>query len=95
MRRKESFKHESLHDAKTIQEILKALTKGIAKGHLTFSDEDGEILMEPKGLLNLKVTASQEETTNRVSLRITWQSEDKPKCKKRLSVGGRAADANR
>lgn len=86
MRRKDSFKHESLHDAKTIQEILKALTKGIAKGQLTFSDDDGEILMEPEGLLNLKVTASQEETYNRVSIRITWQSEEKSKRKKRLSV---------
>lgn len=87
MRRKESFKHESLHDAKSIQEIMKAVTKGIAKGRLSFSDEDGEILMEPEGLLNLKVTASQEETQNRVNIRITWQSEEKPKRKKPLSVG--------
>ena len=86
MRRKDSFKHESLHDAKTIQEILKALTKGIARGQLSFSDDDGEILMEPGGLLNLKVTASQEEAYNRVSIRITWQSEEKSKPKKRLSV---------
>ena len=87
MRRKESFKHESLHDAKSIQEILKAVTKGIAKGKLTFSDEDGEILMEPEGLLNLKVTASQDETQNRVNIRITWQSEEKAKRRKPLSVG--------
>jgi amphi-Trp domain-containing protein len=87
MRRKESFKHESLHDAKSIQELLKAVTKGIAKGKLTFSDEDGEIEMEPDGLLNLRVTASQDETQNRVNIRITWQSEEKPKRKKPLSVG--------
>ena len=86
-RSKESFKHESLHDAKSIQEILKAVTKGIAKGKLTFSDEDGEILMEPEGLLNLKVTASQDETQNRVNIRITWQSEEKAKRRKPLSVG--------
>lgn len=86
-RSKESFKHESLHDAKSIQEILKSVTKGIAKGKLTFSDEDGEILMEPEGLLNLKVTASQDETQNRVNIRITWQSEEKAKRRKPLSVG--------
>ena len=86
-RSKESFKHESLHDAKSIQEILKAVTKGIAKGKLTFSDEDGEILMEPDGLLNLKVTASQDEIQNRVNIRITWQSEEKPKRRKPLTVG--------
>ena len=86
MRRKESFKHESLHDTKSIQDILKAVTKGIAKGKLTFSDEDGEIQMDPEGLLNLKVTASQDETQNRVNIRITWQSEEKPKRRKPLSV---------
>ena len=86
-RSKESFKHESLHDAKSIQDVLKAVTKGMAKGRLTFSDEDGEILMEPEGLLNLKLTASQDETQNRVNIRITWQSEEKPKRRKPLSVG--------
>lgn len=85
-RSKESFKHESLHDAKSIQDILKAITKGIAKGRLTFSDEDGEILMDPKGLLNLKVTASQDEMRNRVNIRISWQNDEKNKPKKDLSV---------
>ena len=42
--------------------------------------------MEPEGLLNLKVTASQDETQNRVSIRISWQSEEKRKPTKPLSV---------
>ena len=83
---KESFRHESLQDAKTIQEILKAITKGIGKGKVTLSDEDGEIVMEPEGLLHLKVSASQDETQNRLNLRITWQTEDKKQNKKALSV---------
>ena len=49
---KNSFRHESLQDAETIQDILKSLSKGIAKGKLSFSDEDGEIVMEPEGLLD-------------------------------------------
>jgi len=83
---KNSFRHESLQDTKTIQEILKAITKGIAKGQLSFSDEDGEILLQPEGLLNLKVTASQDETRHRINLRITWQVEDKVKQKRPLLV---------
>jgi amphi-Trp domain-containing protein len=55
---KNSFRHESQQNAKTIQETLKCIAKGITKGKLSFSDEDGEIVMEPEGLLNLKVTAS-------------------------------------
>ena len=83
---KNSFRHESLQDTKTIQEILKSINKGIAKGKLTFSDEDGEIVMEPEGLLNLKVTADKDETRHRLNIRITWQSEEKVKQKKPLSV---------
>ena len=83
---KNSFRHESLQDARTIQEILKSITRGIAKGKLSFSDEDGEIVMEPEGLLNLKVTASQDELRHRLDIRITWQAEEKVKRKKPLRL---------
>jgi amphi-Trp domain-containing protein len=83
---KSSFRHESLQDTKTIQEILKSISKGIANGKLSFSDEDGEIHMEPEGLLNLKVTATQDESTHRLNIRITWQAEEKVKKKKPLLV---------
>lgn len=83
---KDSFRHESLQDARTIQEILKAITKGLGKGRLSFSDENGELIMEPEGLLNLKVTASRNESQNRIDIRVTWQEEDKIKQKKPLVV---------
>ncbi len=86
MRDKQSFRHESLQDRKTIAELLKAITKGLAKGKLTFSDEDGEIVLEPEGLLNLKVTADQEEMRHRLNIRITWHPQEKVKAKKPLSV---------
>jgi amphi-Trp domain-containing protein len=82
---KNNFRHESLQDTDSIQEILKAITKGIAKGKVTFSDEDGEIEMQPEGLLNLKVTANQDDSKHRINIRITWQDEEKVKQKK-LSV---------
>jgi len=84
---KKSFRHESLQDAKTIQKILKSVSKGLAKGKLSFSDDDGEILMEPEGLLNLKVTATQDEAAHRINLRISWQAQEPVKKKKRLAVG--------
>jgi len=86
MQEKNSFRHESLQDAKTIAELLKSITKGISRGRMTFSDEDGEIVLEPEGLLNLKVTAEQEEMRHRVNIRITWQPREKRKGKKALSV---------
>ena len=82
----DSFRHESLQDATTIQDILKSISKGLRKGKLTFSDEDGEIIMQPEGLLNLKVTAKQDESRHRLNIRISWQGDDKVKKKTALSV---------
>jgi len=87
---KHNFRHESLLDAEGMQEILKAISKGIAKGSVNFSDEDDEIVMEPEGLMNLKITATQEDARNRINIRITWQGKQEEKKKKTLSVNSRA-----
>jgi len=85
--RKRSFRHQSLQDEKSIQDILKSITNGIARGKITFSDEDEKIVMRPEGLLELKVTALQEDNRNRFNIRISWQTEDDAVSKKkRLSV---------
>ena len=81
------FRHDSLQDTDTIQQLLKALTKGLARGKLTFSDDDGEIIMRPRGLLDLKLTASKVDGRNRVAVRITWQdAELEKKGKKSLRI---------
>jgi amphi-Trp domain-containing protein len=81
-----SFRHESLQDSSSIQDILKAITKGIAKGTLTFNDDEGEVVLQPEGLLNLRVTARQEDASNRLDIRISWQSEDSEVKQKPLMV---------
>lgn len=84
---KNSFRHDSLQDAKSISKILDAVTKGIAKGKLVFSDEDDKIILEPDGLLELKVKASREGDRQRVNIRINWQVESRKKSKgKRLDI---------
>jgi amphi-Trp domain-containing protein len=83
---KNSFRHESLQDNKTIQDILKSITNGFAKGKLAFSDDEGEIVMEPEGLLKLKVVASQDDIRHRVNIRIAWESEETVTRKKPLLV---------
>jgi amphi-Trp domain-containing protein len=86
-RRKNSFRHESLQNRDSIRAILNALTEGIAKGKVTFSDDDDSINMTPDGLLNLKLIVSQEENRNRINLRITWEDQKEKSMKKsRLSV---------
>ena len=78
-----SFRHESLQDVDSIHALLDAVTNGLAKGKLNFSDGDGEIQMEPKGLLRLKLTAAQQDSQQRVTIRISWQVEDNTKKKQK------------
>ena len=80
---KKSFRHESLQDAASIQEVLLAISDGIAKGKVSFSDSDDRIVMRPEGLLHLQVTASQEEDRDRISIRVSWQVEEKQGKKKK------------
>ena len=84
---KSSFRHESLQDAKTIQDLLKAITKGLGKGKLSFSDDDGDIVLEPEGLLKLKVTASQDSHQERLDIRVSWQTDDSQLGSKPLNIG--------
>ena len=81
---KRSFRHESLQDSKSISDILQSITNAIAKGKVVFSDEDDRIVMQPEGLLHLKVTASQEDSRQRINVRISWQVEENSNRKKRI-----------
>lgn len=81
---KRSFRHESLQNSSSISNILQSITKAIEKGKVVFSDEDDRIVMEPEGLLQLKVTASQEDSRQRINVRISWQVEEASNKKKRV-----------
>ena len=43
---KNSFRHDSLQDSKSISNILDAITKGLSKGKLVFSDDDNKVVMK-------------------------------------------------
>jgi amphi-Trp domain-containing protein len=67
-----SFRHESIQNRKSIKALLEAVTKGIGKGELTLSDDDDEIVMEPGGLITLRLRAERANGSNRIDLRLTW-----------------------
>ncbi|CTQ67050.1 MULTISPECIES: amphi-Trp domain-containing protein [Stappiaceae] len=82
-----SFRHESLQSRKSIKALLEAVTKGIGKGELTLSDGDEEIVLEPGGLITVRVRAERSGGSNRIDLRLTWtETADTPKPKSDLKV---------
>lgn len=79
---KKSFQHESIQDAKSLQKILNAISDGIAKGKLEFSDEDDEIVFQPEGLMQLRLSAAQDGNQQRFNIKVSWQLDsDKLKSK--------------
>ncbi|CUH64753.1 hypothetical protein TG4357_01475 [Thalassovita gelatinovora] len=66
------FRHESLQDRKTVKALLNALTKGIAAGEITLSDDDNELSLPIEGLMTLRIKADRLDGACRVDLRISW-----------------------
>ena len=83
---KSLFRHESLQSIDGVQGILKAIIKGLAKGLLSFRDEDGEIRLAPRGLMTLKVTARREDDHHRLDIRLSWHAKPGAKRNKTLKV---------
>lgn len=77
MQHKSEFRHESLQDGKSIQKLLEAISKGLGKGKLEFTDEEGELELEPKGLLDLKITVKEDETRHKLDIRVSWNKQNK------------------
>lgn len=77
MRHKSEFRHESLQDGKSIQKLLSAISKGLGKGQLEFTDEEGQLTLAPNGLLDLKVIVKEDETRHQLDIRVSWDKQDK------------------
>jgi amphi-Trp domain-containing protein len=75
MKQNSRFTYESLQDKSSIKDLLKAISNGIGKGKVVLEDEDGAITLKPDGLLNLKVSASQDDERNKLNIRISWEGE--------------------
>jgi len=67
------FRHESLQDRLSIERYLEALNNGFSTGQLTFSNEDGEIVLKPQGLVNFEVRASRKEDRARLTIKFSWK----------------------
>lgn len=89
MKQNTRFRHESLQDQESIKRLLRALTTGISKGKVVLEDEDGTMIMEPGGLLNLKISASQDDEKSRLSIRLTWLEDKAPPAKKNVKISSK------
>jgi amphi-Trp domain-containing protein len=71
--KKKEFEHESLQDRLTLSQYLKTVTKGIEDGRLTVSGRDGELTLEPRGLIRFELQASLKPDRGKLVLRLSWK----------------------
>ena len=54
-------------------EYLKTVTRGLEEGQFTVSGREGEISLEPRGLIRFELRVSQRSDRSRLNLRLTWK----------------------
>lgn len=91
MKSKTEFKHEALLEADDVQDVLKAIAKGLGKGKLEFGEEkEGEIELNPKGLLHLKLSVSDEDDRQQFDIKVRWEKRPKSLSKAPPKIGKNA-----
>jgi amphi-Trp domain-containing protein len=70
------FRHESMQDRISIEQYLQALNNGFSIGQLKFSNEEGEIVLKPRGLVSFEVRASKKQDRARLTLKFSWKDGD-------------------
>ncbi|WP_243362271.1 amphi-Trp domain-containing protein [Fundidesulfovibrio terrae] len=71
--REGKFFYESVQDAKTLVEYLRALTDGFEKGEMRFSRKDLDMTLSPKGLIGFAVEAKAKEGRMKLALKFAWR----------------------
>ncbi len=76
----DEFKHESLQDPKSIGQYLEALIEGLESGRVELSDDNGQVVLHPTGLLGLELRARRRGNRSKLQLKLSW-TEDQNKAR--------------
>ena len=84
-----NFLFESYQDNETIKSYLESLILGIDRKRLVFSCDGEEIVLQPDGMLHLKLKAKKKEGRNRLSIKMIWseKKDRRPDIGKTLDIG--------
>ncbi len=74
--KKKEFRHTSLEDNQSVVRYLQALTQGLQQGQLRIGAADDEVLLEPRGLLQLDLRISQKPDAAQIRLHLSWKVDD-------------------
>jgi amphi-Trp domain-containing protein len=68
----DEFQHESLQDLKSIGEYLRAIIQGLETGYIDLSDDSGQLVLHPNGLLGLELRAKRRGNHAKLQIELSW-----------------------
>ncbi len=73
MAESDNFEFESYQDTQTIQEYLQSLVDGFSSGQISLNSERDNIILHPRGLVQLTIRARKKGDDNRLSVKMSWK----------------------
>ena len=73
MTKKKEFAYEALQEAGSIVKYLQAVADGFESGVLTLSDKNGQVTLEPRGLIDFEVRITRKRDQTRLTLSLSWK----------------------
>jgi amphi-Trp domain-containing protein len=89
---KKEFRHESLQDRVSIARYLEALAEGLRTGRLVLRSDAKELVLEPRGLLGLEISAKRNEGRTRLLVKVGWSDGVRDDAAGPLVIGGGETD---
>lgn len=72
MARLKEFEYEALQDREAVIKYLQAVCDGFASGALRLASEEGEILLQPRGMIKLGVQAANKGGKVKLTIKLGW-----------------------
>lgn len=72
----DDFRHESVHDPRSIVKYLQAITTGIERGHIQLGAAEHLLDLRPKGMLEFEVRAKRRGGRVMLALELHWRESD-------------------
>jgi amphi-Trp domain-containing protein len=69
---KGTFRHESVQDRESVLAYLEAVAEGVRQGRLVLRSDVDELVVEPAGLLNLRVSVRRLDMHTRLAVTLSW-----------------------
>ncbi len=81
MTRLKEFEYEALQDREAVVGYLKAVCDGFSKGALRLGSEEGEILLQPSGMIKVGVQAVNKGGKVKLSIKLGWTDREEERNK--------------